>query len=53
MSKYIGSTNTDEDDTMLDPTMGSGSCGEACLNLNRKFIGIERDEYGMIMLAKD
>lgn len=29
---------------MLDPTMGSGSCGEACLNLNRKFIGIEMDE---------
>lgn len=31
-------------DTVCDPTMGRGSCGEACLNLNRKFIGIETDE---------
>lgn len=30
-----------EEDTILDPFMGSGTTGEACLNLNRKFIGIE------------
>jgi len=35
---------TDEDDTVLDPTMGSGSTGVACAKLNRKFIGIELDE---------
>lgn len=29
---------------MLDFTMGSGSTGVACLNTNRKFIGIELDE---------
>lgn len=30
--------------TVLDFTMGSGSTGIACINLNRKFIGIERDQ---------
>tara|TARA_R110000744_G_scaffold362188_2_gene470188 strand:+ start:1723 stop:2430 length:708 start_codon:yes stop_codon:yes gene_type:complete len=34
---------TKEDDTILDPTMGSGSTGVACGSLNRKFIGIELD----------
>ena len=35
---------TNEGDTILDPTMGSGSCGVACVSLHRKFIGIEKDE---------
>jgi len=32
-----------EDDIIFDPTMGSGSMGVACGNMNRNFIGIEKD----------
>ena len=34
-------TYTNEEDTVLDFTMGSGSTGVACVNTNRNFIGIE------------
>tara|TARA_R110000782_G_scaffold84594_4_gene164960 strand:+ start:866 stop:1606 length:741 start_codon:yes stop_codon:yes gene_type:complete len=32
-----------EGDTVLDPTMGAGGTGVACKNMNRNFIGIEKD----------
>ena len=32
-----------EGDVVLDPTMGSGSTGKACKEMNRQFIGIEQD----------
>lgn len=35
---------SDEGETVLDPTMGSGSCGVAALNINRCFIGFELQE---------
>lgn len=35
---------TNENDTVLDFCMGSGSTGEACKNLNRNFIGIEKEK---------
>jgi len=35
---------TKEGDVVCDPTAGSGSMGVACKNMNRKFIGIEKDE---------
>ena len=42
--EYLIKTYTDENETVLDFTMGSGSTGVACVNTNRKFIGIELDE---------
>ena len=37
-------TYTNQNETVLDFTMGSGSTGVACVNTNRDFIGIELDE---------
>ncbi len=42
--EYLIRTDTKENDTILDFTMGSGSTGVACVNTNRNFIGIELDE---------
>ena len=41
--EYLIKTYTQEGETVLDFTMGSGSTGVACLNTNRKFVGIEMD----------
>ena len=42
--EYLVKTYTNEGELILDFTMGSGSTGVACINTNRKFIGIELDE---------
>lgn len=42
--EYLIKTYTNEDMTVLDNTMGSGSTGVACKNTNRNFIGIELDK---------
>ena len=49
--EYLIKTYTNECETVLDNTMGSGSTGVACVNTNRKFIGMELDE-GYFDIAK-
>ena len=44
LMEYLIKTYTNENETVLDFTMGSGSTGVACVNTNRDFIGIELDE---------
>ena len=41
--EYLIKTYSNENDTVLDNCMGSGSTGVACINTNRNFIGIEKD----------
>lgn len=41
--EYLIRTYTNEGDTVLDNTMGSGTAGVSCLNTGRNFIGIEKD----------
>jgi len=44
LMEYLIKTYTNEGETVLDFTMGSGSTGVACVNTNRNFIGIEMDD---------
>lgn len=43
LMEYLIRTYTNEGETVLDNTMGSGTTGVACKNTGRNFIGIERD----------
>jgi site-specific DNA-methyltransferase (adenine-specific) len=42
--EYLVRTYTNEGETVLDNCMGSGSTGIACMNTNRRFIGIEKEK---------
>lgn len=50
--EYLIKTYTNENMLVLDNCMGSGSTGIACLNTNRRFIGIELDE-NYFQIAQD
>jgi len=44
LMKFYVENSSNVGDTILDMFMGSGSTGVACLNTNRKFIGVEMDD---------
>ena len=50
--EYFIKTYTNEGDTVLDNCMGSGTTGVACKELNRKFIGIEKEQKYYIIAEK-
>jgi site-specific DNA-methyltransferase (adenine-specific) len=52
LMEYLIKTYTNEGETVLDFTMGSGTTGAACVNTNRNFIGIEQDA-GYFKIAQD
>lgn len=45
LMEYLIKTYTNEEETVLDFTAGSFTTGVACVNTNRKFIGIEMDDH--------
>jgi len=50
--EYLIKSYSNEGDTVMDFTMGSASCGEACFNTKRKFIGVEKDD-DIFLLAQE
>ena len=42
--EYLIKTYTNENETVLDNCMGSGTTAIACINTNRNYIGFEMDE---------
>ena len=52
MLEWLIKTYSNDNDIVLDFTMGSGSTIEACMNTNRRYIGIEKDK-DIYLVAKD
>lgn len=52
LMEYYILNSSNENDVVLDPFMGTGSAGVACVKNNRSFIGIEIEE-GYFKIAKE
>ena len=52
LNEILITNSSNKGEIVLDPFMGIGSCGVACVNTNRNFIGIELDE-GYFNIAKE
>ena len=52
LCEWLIKTYSNENDIVLDFTMGSGSTIESCMNTNRNYIGIEKDK-DIYLIAKD
>ena len=52
LMEYLIKTYTNENETVLDNCMGSGTTAVACINTNRNFIGFEVDETYYSMAKK-
>ena len=50
--EWLIKTYSNENNTVMDFCMGSGTAGVACKNLNRKFIGVEKDKE-IFKMAKE
>jgi len=50
--EYLVATYTNPGDTVIDPFMGSGTTGVACMRLGRRFIGIERDPAYFVLATE-
>ena len=50
--KFLIERYSNSGDTVLDPTFGSGNSGLTCIELNRKYIGIEKDNHFFWKFAK-
>ena len=52
MTWCLDEVGSEVGDSIIDPFMGSGTTGVACMKLGRKFIGVEIDEKYFAIAAK-
>lgn len=52
LMEYLIKQYSNENSIIVDPFMGSGSTGVACMNTGRRFIGIEKEEHYYLIALK-